>query len=113
MRWKDIPQMAECYTKCEAIGLEKALNNKNLLIKIHKEARRILGIGMEASIDSDIIIEKLGEVVIFNPDKKFDANKLLALIAQEGSKQKACFVLGGTIVCLMEAYGLINEGPRL
>jgi hypothetical protein len=112
MRWNDIIQMKNSRRICHRSNLERELNNEKLLKTIHQRARSTLGIPSSQSILIDVLVEKLGEVVFQYAGHEISSDKVVAVLNEVSDKRKACEVIGCTIVCLLERYGMIS-GPKL
>lgn len=114
MRWKDFPEMLDSCSTCRRLNLEHELNNARLLKNIHKLARKVIGIEANQPINSDVLSEKLGEAVFqyARQGKGISSDKVLALVDQANDKRQAFMIIGYTVICLLESYGLVT-GPKL
>lgn len=114
MRWKDYPEMSSSCRTCRGLNLESELNNQKLLKRIHELAHKIIGIETNQPIDSDVLSEKLGEAVFqyAKQGNEVSSAKVLALVDQANSKQQAFMIIGYTVICLLESYGMVT-GPKL
>ena len=113
MLWKDIPQMSQSRVVCRDMNLENELNKLEMLEEIYSKTLKEIGITSDQSISSDILIDKLGEMILrYAEIGKIDSKKTLALIASHHERE-ARLILGRTAVCLLEHYGLILGGPKI
>lgn len=114
MRWKDFPEMSDSCRTCRGLNLERELNDARLLKRVHKLARKAIGIEVNQPINSDVLSEKLGEAVFqyAKQGQGISSDKVLALVDQANSKRQAFMIIGYTVICLLESYGLVT-GPKL
>ena len=114
MHWKNYPEMSNSCRTCRGLNLEDELNNAKLLKGINKLAHKMIGIETNQPIDSDVLSEKLGEAVFqyAKQGRKISSDKVVALVDQANSKRQAFMIIGYTVICLLESYGLVT-GPKL
>ena len=113
MLWKDIPLMSQNRVICRDVSLLDELNDPDMLEEIYYKTLREIGITSSQSISNDILLDKLGEMILrYAEGGEIDSRKTLTLITNH-SESEARFILGCTAVCLLEHYGVILGGPKI